>query len=211
MLKCSAALWSAKLGELTREIQRVQRHVARFHFDVADGRYVPELLFSPGMLRAVRPASSLPFEVHLMVAEPMAWIAPFLEAGADAIIFDFETAAKPADVIEAIKSKDKQAGINLTLSRTIEDIEPYWEALDLVCIAGAAPGGDQAIFSSVAVEKIHVARELIFEHRGKTELEAEGGIVRETLPVLKAAGADYIVAGSILFDNPRSFRQSLEV
>ena len=104
MLKCSTSLWSADLSKLADEMKRVEPYSERFHLDVADGHYVKSLLFFPDLVKALRPHSKLPFEVHLMVTDPMGWIDPFIEAGADIIIFCFDSAKNPGDVLRAIRS-----------------------------------------------------------------------------------------------------------
>src|SRR5439155_1388782 len=86
MLKCSTSLWSADLANLASEVRRVEPYTERFHLDVADGHYVPNLLFFPDLVRALRRHTRLPFEVHLMTTDPLAWIGPFSEAGADWIV-----------------------------------------------------------------------------------------------------------------------------
>jgi ribulose-phosphate 3-epimerase len=90
MLKCATSLWSADLANLAAEIRRVETYSERFHLDVADRHYVPTLLFFPDLVQALRPHTRVPFEVHLMTADPAAWVDPFLAAGADGIIFSFD-------------------------------------------------------------------------------------------------------------------------
>ena len=80
MLKCSTSLWSADLAKLASEMKRVEPYSERFHLDVADGHYVKSMLFFPDLVKALRPHSRLPFEVHLMTAEPLDWIEPGLAA-----------------------------------------------------------------------------------------------------------------------------------
>ena len=87
MLKCAASLWSADLSKLGDEIRRVEPYTESFHFDVADGHYVNSLLFFPDLVRSLRTHTTLPFEVHIMVTDPLAWIEPFAEAGANSLIF----------------------------------------------------------------------------------------------------------------------------
>src|SRR5579883_2925071 len=101
MLKCSASLWSADLGNLAAEIKRVEPYTDRFHFDVADGHYVQTLLFFPDLVKALRPHTAVPFEIHLMTTDPLAWIEPFVDAGADSIIFSFDSTQQPGTVIGA--------------------------------------------------------------------------------------------------------------
>src|ERR1700704_5048381 len=102
MLKCATSLWSADLGNLAAEIKRVEPYSERFHLDVADGHYVPTMLFFPDLVRSLRPHTSVPFEVHLMTIDPLAWIEPFAEAGADGIIFCLDSARDPEAVLKAI-------------------------------------------------------------------------------------------------------------
>src|SRR5258708_18122052 len=109
MLKCSTSLWSADLGSLAAEIRRVEPYSERFHIDVADGHYVPALLFFPDLVKALRPHTRLPFEVHLMMTQPLDWISPFVEAGADGIMFCLVSARDPGAVLRAIQQHGKQA------------------------------------------------------------------------------------------------------
>src|SRR5438876_8127084 len=99
MLKCSTSLWSADLANLEAEIRRVEPYSERFHLDVADGHYVKNMLFFPDLVKALRPHTSRPFEVHLMVTDPLGWIEPFVEVGADAIIFCLDAAEDPGAVL----------------------------------------------------------------------------------------------------------------
>src|SRR5438309_8992021 len=105
MLKCATSLWSADLGNLAADMRRVEPYSERFHLDVADGHYVPTMLFFPDLVQALRPHSKLPFEIHLMTTEPLDWIDPFVEAGADGFIFCFDSTSEPDRVIRAIKAR----------------------------------------------------------------------------------------------------------
>ena len=98
MLKCSTSLWSADLANLASEMKRVEPYSERFHLDVADGHYVKTMLFFPDLVKALRPHTRLPFEVHLMTSEPLDWIEPFVEAGADGFILCFDSARDPGAV-----------------------------------------------------------------------------------------------------------------
>src|ERR1039458_5230702 len=101
MLKCSTSLWSADLSKLADDMKRVEPYSERFHLDVADGHYVKSLLFFPDLVKALRPHSKLPFEVHLMVTDPMGWIDPFVEAGGGIIIFFFFSARERGPPLSA--------------------------------------------------------------------------------------------------------------
>ena len=210
MLKCSTSLWSADLANLAAEMRRIERYSERFHIDVADGHYVKNLLFFPDQVKTLRPHSRLPFEVHLMTTDPAGWIEPFVEAGADGIIFCLDSTPNPGAVLEAIRSRGKQAGVSLLITEPISLLEPYWKELDIVTIVGTAMGIKGASMDSSVPAKIRQLREIITGRRLKIEIEADGGIRRETVPLLHSAGADFIVPGSLMFkEDPAAMRKWL--
>lgn len=210
MLKCSTSLWSADLANLASEIKRVEPYSERFHIDVADGHYVPNLLFFPDQVKALRPHTNLPFEIHLMTTNPLQWIEPFREAGADSVIFCFDATKNPAEVIRAIKREDLKAGISLLISEPLELLDPFWQDLDIVTIVGTAMGIKGASMDSSVPGKIRRTRQIIRELGRPIEIEADGGIRRETVPLLHQAGADYIVPGSLMFkEDPAAMRKWL--
>jgi ribulose-phosphate 3-epimerase len=210
MLKCSTSLWSADLSNLAAEIRRVEPYSERFHLDVADGHYVRNLLFFPDLVKALRPHTRLPFEVHLMVTEPMEWIEPFVDAGADGIIFCLDSARDPAAVLRSIKSAGKSAGVSLLISEPLELLQPFWDQLDVLTIVGTAMGIKGASMDASIPAKVREAREIISQRNLKIEIEVDGGIRRETVPLVKAAGADFIVPGSLMFkEDPAAMRRWL--
>ena len=105
MLKCSTSLWSADLANLAADMKRVEPYSERFHLDVADGHYTKTMLFFPDLVKALRPHTRLPFEIHLMTTEPLDWIEPFCEVGADGFIFCFDAARDPGNVLKAINAQ----------------------------------------------------------------------------------------------------------
>jgi len=210
MMQCSTSLWSADLANLASEIRRVEPYSDRFHIDVADGHYVPNLLFFPDMVKALRKHTRRPFEVHLMCTEPLEWIEPFVDAGADGIIFCFDAAEDPGAVLHAIKGKDKKAGVSLLITEPIDLLEPYWGDLDIVTVVGTAMGIKGASMDPGVPDKIRRAREIVTTRKLQVDIEADGGIRRETVPRLKSAGADWIVPGSLMFgEEPAAMRRWL--
>jgi ribulose-phosphate 3-epimerase len=210
MLKCSTSLWSADLANLATEVRRVEPYSERFHLDVADGHYVPTLLFFPDLVKALRPHTRVPFEVHLMTTDPAAWLDPFIEAGADGIIFCFDSAKDPGGLLKAIKARGKLAGVSLLLNEPVELLDPFWDDLDVVTIVGTAMGIKGASMDASVPGKIRRAREETRRRGLRTEIEADGGIRRETVPLLHAAGADWIVPGSLMFkEDPPAMRRWL--
>ena len=211
MLKCSTSLWSANLGNLTSELKRVEPFSERFHLDVADGHYVKNMLFFPDLVRTLRPHTKKPFEIHLMVTDPAAWIDPFIEAGADIILFCFDAAKNPDGLLKSIRSRGKKAGFSLLITEPLQLTEPYWEQLDVLTIVGTAMGIKGASMDASVPPKIRQAREIISNRGLRTEIEADGGIRRETVPLMAAAGVDYIVPGSLMFgSDPAEMRAWLK-
>jgi ribulose-phosphate 3-epimerase len=211
MLKCATSLWSADLGNLAAEIKRVEPFSETFHLDVADGHYTPTMLFFPDLVAQLRRHTRLPFEVHLMTTDPLAWIDPFIEAGADGIIICHDSVKDPAAVLKRIRSKGKRAGMSLLITEPLELVEKCWPDLDLLCVVGTAMGIKGASLDESVPGKIAQARKLIGERGLKTEIEADGGIRRETVPLLAKAGADWIVPGSLMFkEEPAEMRRWLK-
>ena len=128
-----------------------------------------------------------------MVTDPMAWIEPFSEAGADIILFCFDAAKDPGAVLKAIKARGMKAGVSLLITESLDLVEPHWNDLDVLTIVGTAMGIKGASMDASVPGKIVKARETIRQRNLATEIEADGGIRRETVPLLAQAGVDYIV------------------
>lgn len=210
-LKCAVSLWSADLLRLGDEIRRVEPYADRFHIDVADGQYVETLLFFPDLVRAIRAQTTLPLEIHLIVRDPLRWLDPFVDAGGDSFIFYFDTAADPGEVLRMIRARGKKAGISLRVEDPLDLLAPYWDALDIVTIVGTHMGVKGAQMDESVPGKIRQARAHIDSRGLATEIEADGGIRRHTVPLLDAAGADLIVPGSLIFnENPHDIHEWLQ-
>jgi len=210
MLKCSTSLWSADLTDLAAEVGRVGPYSERFHLDVADGHYTPTMLFFPDLVKALRTKTRVPFEVHLMTTDPLAWVGPFADAGADVILFCLDSAADPGGVLREIKARGKLAGVSLLISEGPELLEPHWAELDVVTVVGTPMGLKGASMDGSIPEKIRRVRERIDARGLRTEIEVDGGIRRQSVPLLKAAGADWIVPGSLMFgEDPAAMRRWL--
>ena len=211
MLKCSTSLWSADLANLQTEIQRVTPFSERFHLDVADGHYSPTMLFFPDLVEAMRPHTELPFEVHLMCTDPLAWVEPFVKAGVDAFIFCYDSLSDIHRAIDTVKKQDKLVGVSLTLDEEITLLDDFWPALDLVTIIGTPVGTKGTSMDRSTPDKLRLARQHIERANAKTEVQSDGGIRRNTVPLIHEAGADWIVPGSLMFkEDPQKMRTWLE-
>jgi ribulose-phosphate 3-epimerase len=207
MLKCSTSLWSADLANLAGEIRRVDAYTERYHLDVADGHYVPSLLFFPDLVRALRKHTARPFEVHLMTTDPLAWVEPFVEAGADGVIFCFDSLQEPVKAIQAVKNLGKFVGVSLLVTEPVSLLEPLWSSIDQVTIVGTPMGTKGTSMDASIFDKIRDARARIDAAVAHVEVQVDGGIRRNTVPQIHAAGADWIVPGSLMFgEEPAAMR-----
>lgn len=210
MLKCSTSLWSADLADLAREIQRTEPYSERFHLDAADGHYVPNLLFFPDLVRACRRHTARPMEVHLMTTDPLAWVGPFAEAGADGFIFCFDSLDDPADAFAEVRRLGKLVGVSLSIAETIDLLEPYWKLIDQVTLLGTPMGIKGATMDPGVPDKIRSAAAAIRDHRAQVDIQIDGGIRRQTVPLIQEAAADWIVPGSLMFgEDPAEMRKWL--
>jgi ribulose-phosphate 3-epimerase len=209
-MKCSTSLWSADLSDLAAEIKRVEPYSERFHLDVADGRFIDKFLFFPDLVKAMRPHTDLPFEIHLITEEPGKWVEPFVDAGGDVFIF-YLNSDDDEDVIDRIQTHGKQVGISLRVADSLDLLEPYWEQISIVTIMGTDSGNKGVGMDPSVPARIARCRQMVNERGLNVEIEADAGIRRHTVPLLKAAGADYIVPGSLMFDeDPAQMRQWLD-
>ncbi len=210
MLKCATSLWSADLTDLGADMVRVGPFSERFHIDVADGHYVPTMLFFPDLVKALRPKTKVPFEVHLMTVDPAAWVEPFADAGAEGILFCLDSSRDPVGLLQAIKARDMFAGVSLLITEGLDLVEPLWPHLDVLTIVGTAMGIKGASMDPSVPAKIRAARRIIAERGLKTEIEVDGGIRRNVVPLMAEAGADWIVPGSLMFgEEPSEMRRWL--
>jgi len=207
MLKCSTSLWSADLANLAESIRRVDPYSERFHLDVADGHYVPEMLFFPDLVKSIRKHTEKPFEVHLMATEPLTWIEPFAAAGSNGIIFCFDSLKDPAQAFQKAKAAGQFVGVSLMIHEPISLLEPYWPLLDMVTIVSTQMGIKGATMDPSIPGKIGEAKAAIARSGCPIEIQLDGGIRRNTVPLMAEAGADWIVPGSLMFgEDPQAMR-----
>ncbi len=187
----------ARLGEELRAIE--QAGADYVHVDVMDGHFVPNLTIGPEVVRALRPHSKLPFDVHLMISPVDPYVPAFAEAGADIITVHPEAGAHLHRTLQLIKSLGKKAGAALNPGTPVEVLDPVLTELDLVLVMSVNPGFGGQTFITGALDKIAALRGRI-DGLGRTvDLEVDGGINFETAPQAIAAGADLLVAGTAAF------------
>ncbi len=200
-LLTDVSIWSADMTCLKDEIRRVDDFVDGYHFDISDAHFVPGLLLFPDLVAALRPLTSRPFHVHLMVANPLNLIEDFVKAGANRITVHLEIGELLGMAIEKIKANGATAGLGFGLDTPLEGFGLYLEMVDLILMMGTPMGIKGQELSPQANERIKEMREIIDGqgYRGKILLEADGGIRNHSIPGIFASGADCIVPGSLVF------------
>jgi ribulose-phosphate 3-epimerase len=197
----AASILDSDLGALSDEIRRADDAGAdRIHLDVMDGHFVPNITFGWTMIDAVRRVTSLPFDAHLMIAEPGRWTEQFLDAGCDSITFHVEVDApqiRPA--LERIREAGRMAGLSVKPVTPLQALDPYRELLDIVLVMTVEPGfGGQSFMADVADAKLAAARRWL-DPAGASEVQVDGGGKAETAEAIGHGGTDVIVAGSALY------------
>jgi len=202
-LLVDVSLWSADLANLESAVRRLSPWADSFHLDAADGHFVPNLLFFPDLIRALRPHTSLPLHVHLMAERPSALAGEFLEAGADLLTVHVENGEREAGAaIEQALRHGRGAGVALRLETPVRAVLPYLESVELVILLGTEIGVKGCDLAPAACERLREARALLRERaRRGVRLVADGAIRSHTVPRLRAAGADAVVPGSLVFES----------
>ena len=169
------------------------------HLDVMDGHFVPNITFGAPVIKWVRPYSEKPFDVHLMISEPLRYIDDFADAGADIITFHVECDSDIDATIEKIKSRGMKAGLVIKPKTPAEEVFPYLEKLDLVLVMTVEPGfGGQSFMADMLPKVGAIKREC--QKRGiELLVEADGGIGEATIAQAAQAGVDVCVAGTAVF------------
>ena len=193
-----------RLGEQLRELE--EAGVDRVQIDVMDGHFVPPITLGPLIVEAVRRASHLPIEAHLMVERPERQISDFIEAGAEIVIVHQEATAHLHRIVHTIREAGARAGVALNPATPPSALAVILDDLDLVLVMTVNPGYAGQAFLEGMLSKVRRVREMI-EERGVTcELEVDGGIGPETAPQAVRAGADVLVAASAIFQHPQGIR-----
>ena len=190
------SILSADLGRLTEQVREAEAAGAdRIQVDVMDGHFVPNLTFGPGVVEAVRAATALPIEAHLMVERPELFVEAFAKAGSTLIEVQVEATTSLYRTVQTIKDVGARAGVAINPATPVEDLREILPYIDLVNVMTVEPGFGGQKFIPHSPEKIRRLRVLSTE----VEIEVDGGIDARTAPLVVAAGATVLVAGNSVY------------
>lgn len=210
-VELAPSILSADFSRLGEEVRLVERYAGRIHVDVMDGHFVPNLSMGPDVVRSLRPVTSLPIEVHLMVENPAMFVEPFTRAGADRLMFHVEVADDPTALVEKIRSAGPAAGIALKPATPWEGLESLLRVVDLVILMTVEPGFGGQVFLEEVLPKIAEARATIMQKGLSVDIEVDGGIDSQTAARAREAGANVFVAGNAIFgeQNPTAAAEAI--
>jgi ribulose-phosphate 3-epimerase len=199
-VRIAPSILSADFGRLAEEVRAAEAAGADYiHVDVMDGRFVPNITIGPLIVRAVRAATTLPLDVHLMIVEPERYVEAFADAGADLISVHLEASPHLHRTVQQIRALGKRASVAVNPHSPLDGLDVVLPDLAMVLLMTVSPGFGGQRFIDAVVPKIRALRTEI-ERRGlSVDIEVDGGIGPDTAPLVVRAGANVLVAGSAIF------------
>ena len=213
----SPSILSADFTKLGEEIETIDNAGAEYiHVDVMDGMFVPGISYGMPVIKSVRKSTGKVFDVHLMISEPIRYIADFAASGADMITVHVEACSDVVATIEKIREYKLKVGITLNPDTPVSAIKPYLNRVDMVLIMSVNPGFGGQKFITSSVDKIKEVKRLRDELNLSYDIEVDGGINIDNLATVLEAGANVIVAGSAIFrgdaaENVKKFKSIMSV
>jgi len=199
-MKLSPSMLSADFARLDDQAHAVEAEADRFHWDIMDGHFVPNLTFGPLVVNALRGRVDRPFDVHLMIDHPLDYAPRFNVRPDDSIIFHVETVDDPQAVIETISRIPARVGITLRPRTPLSRLEAYLDSVSLVLVMSVEPGFGGQAFLGAALGRIRALGNMIGDR--SIEIAVDGGIRADNARPVIAAGADILIAGSAIFGQP---------
>lgn len=205
------SILSADFTHLADQIAQCESAGADWlHVDVMDGHFVPNLTMGPFIVEACRRVTKLPIDVHLMIEKPERYLEPFAKAGATGLTVHIETCPQLAQTLEQVKSLGCRAGVTLNPATPVSAIESVLPLADLVLVMSVNPGYSGQAFMPEMINKVAKIRRRLDELGSKADLEVDGGIAANTLPLMKNAGANVFVSASAVFKHPKGIAAGIK-
>ena len=212
--RVAVSILDADHSNMAYAIRRAEREGAdRFHIDVMDGHFVPNLTFGAKMIKGIRPRTELPLDAHLMISDPLQFIDEFLDAGCDSVTFHVEV--DPAQIeptLSRIRAAGRAPGLAVKPETPLSALEPYRGLFDIVLVMTVEPGfGGQSFMKDVAAEKILAARQFLTHKPVEGEVQVDGGVNRESAEFVGGLGVDILVVGSVLWIKGRNMGREIRL
>ena len=198
-VKIAPSILAADFGYLLDDIKKIEGDADLLHIDVMDGHFVPNISFGIPIINSIRSRTQMLFDVHLMISNPIDYLAAFAKSGADIITFHIETVEDPASVIRQIHALGKKAGISVHPDTDIHAVFPFLNELELILIMSVYPGFGGQSFMPEALGRIQAVREELDRIGSQALLSVDGGINEKTAPAARLAGATLLVTGNSVF------------
>ncbi|MCL4500831.1 MAG: ribulose-phosphate 3-epimerase [Deltaproteobacteria bacterium] len=200
MKKLSASILSADFGRLAEQVHLAeQAGVDWIHVDVMDGHFVPNITIGPAVTKAIRKATKLPLDVHLMIENPELYIKEFVDAGADWLGIHVEATVHLERLIQSIKELGAKATVTLNPATPLDHLEYVLSEVDMVLLMTVNPGFSGQDFIPAVLPKVRRLRQMIDQQKLPVLIEVDGGVSTKTVSDIVAAGADVLVSGSGIF------------
>lgn len=209
-IKIAPSILSADFARLGAHItEAVEGGADYIHVDVMDGHFVPNITIGPLIVEAIRPVTTLPLDVHLMIENPDRYLGDFARAGSDIITVQLEACPHLHRVIQAIKELKVKAGVSLNPATPISGLTDILPDLDLVLIMTVNPGFGGQAFIPHSIHKLRALQKMMTELDATCEVEVDGGINAKTAAAVLNAGAEVLVAGSAVFNQKATVAENI--
>ena len=210
-IKIAPSILSADFARLGEQVAEVTEAGADYiHVDIMDGHFVSNITIGPAVVAAIRPHTSIPLDVHLMIEEPQQYIQQFVDAGADILTVHAEACPHLHGTVQTIKKAGIKAGVSINPGTPLEELSEILTYLDLVLVMSVNPGFGGQAFIEESLDKISRLRAELDKKGLSAELEVDGGINTDVAPRVVEAGARVLVAGAAVFNAGKTVKEAIQ-